>query len=258
MLGFNGGRLGALNAPSLTSARGMWTPNEQYIARTAGNWPLGTDPYWSNVSLLLHFDAPNGSTVFTDSSSQALAATRVGDAVISTAQSKFGGSSLALDGTGDALQYSSTSPGLSFGTGAFTVESWVYFNNIATTMTLVSAYNTGTGTMTIQHAAGSGWLIKNNAGSTQLTTSVQSTANTWQHIAFSRTGGFIQAFLDGIQIGPTLANTTSYSLTPGNMNIGRRSAADYMNGYFDDFRITAGVGRYTTNFTPPTARFFDS
>jgi hypothetical protein len=66
--------------------------------------PAGpTDPYFSNVSLLLHGDGANGSTTIVDSSPSPKTVTAVGNAQISTAQSKFGGSSLAFDGSGDYL-----------------------------------------------------------------------------------------------------------------------------------------------------------
>ena len=59
------------------------------------------DPDFANVSLLLHGDGTNGSTTIVDSSSSSKTVTAVGDAQISTAQSKFGGSSIYFDGTGD-------------------------------------------------------------------------------------------------------------------------------------------------------------
>ena len=63
-----------------------------------------TDPYRSQVSLLLHGDGANGSTTIVDSSPSPKTVTAVGNAQISTTQSKFGGSSLAFDGAGDYLE----------------------------------------------------------------------------------------------------------------------------------------------------------
>ena len=65
--------------------------------------PAGDPFFFSNVSLLLHGDGTNGSTLIKDSSPRMNTVTAVGNAQISTAQSKFGGSSIAFDGTGDSL-----------------------------------------------------------------------------------------------------------------------------------------------------------
>ena len=51
------------------------------------------DPYAANVISLLHFDGVNGSTTFTDQV-PSRSWGRSGTSTISTAQSKFGGSSL--------------------------------------------------------------------------------------------------------------------------------------------------------------------
>ena len=53
-----------------------------------------TDPYFSNVSLLLHGDGTNGSTTIIDSSSNNFSVTANNGAQISTAQAKFGPSSI--------------------------------------------------------------------------------------------------------------------------------------------------------------------
>ena len=74
--------------------------------------PVGTttgDVYYPQTSLLMHFNGTNGSTTMTDNSKNNFAVTAVGNAQLSTAQSKFGGSSLLLDGTGDYLTFASNS-----------------------------------------------------------------------------------------------------------------------------------------------------
>jgi len=58
---------------------------------------------FSNVTLLLNFDGANASTVFTDSSGYARTVTPYNTAAISTAQSKFGGSSALFDSHGYLL-----------------------------------------------------------------------------------------------------------------------------------------------------------
>jgi hypothetical protein len=40
MLGFNGGLLGKRREPTVAVASGLWSPNEQSVAKRAGTWPL--------------------------------------------------------------------------------------------------------------------------------------------------------------------------------------------------------------------------
>jgi hypothetical protein len=89
-----------------------------------GSEKTPVDPQFGSVSLLLHGDGANGSTTITDSSRLTNTVTAVGDAQISTAQSKFGGASIAFDGSGDYLTISSSSA-LSIGSGDYTVEFWI-------------------------------------------------------------------------------------------------------------------------------------
>ena len=80
------------------------------IIRNAKKTVTGGDPYYSAVSLLLPMDGTNGSTTFTDSSLNGLTVTAVGNAQISTTQSKYGGASGYFDGTGDYCQFPQTLP----------------------------------------------------------------------------------------------------------------------------------------------------
>jgi hypothetical protein len=83
--------------------------------------------------------------------------------------------------------------------------------------------------------------------------------NTWQHIAYTRTGGTGRLFVGGVLAG-SWADTTNYV---GTVNrLGQTSASNAvdnrLSGYIDDLRITKGVARYTAGFTPPTAAFPNS
>ena len=80
------------------------------------------DPYWDNVVLLLPMTGANGSTTFTDYSSTPKTITVNGNAQISTAESRFGGSS-AFSGSTGYLTVSHPDLNLS-GVSAFTVECW--------------------------------------------------------------------------------------------------------------------------------------
>jgi hypothetical protein len=220
------------------------------------------DPNFNNVSLLLHGNGTNGSTTITDNSPTPKTVTAGGDAQISTAQSKFGGASIAFDGTGDRVSVANNAA-LDFGTGDFTVECWVFSVAALTSYTIQYAHiaGKGNGILASTYALGFhqqkiNWFANSvfNLGTTTLTN------NTWYHFAVSRSGSTLRLFVNGLQ-ELSRTNTVNYTSSQS-FNAGDRQASDPsaqypLNGYIDDLRITKGVARYTTNFTPPTAPFPD-
>ena len=227
------------------------------------------DEEFDKVSLLLHGDGTNGSTTIVDSSSSPKAVTAVGDAQISTAQSKFGGSSLAFDGTGDYLT-SAANSAFDLGSGDYTIELWVR---------LISASNyggiVGKGQIGVVNSTAYSLEFDNTSNAISLwignntppsfgsyvvtgTTNIRTSA-VWTHLAVSRSGNNTRLFVNGTQEGSTY--TTAYTIAAGNpLWIGGGFYApttNNINGYIDDLRITKGVARYTSNFTPPTAPFPD-
>jgi hypothetical protein len=210
------------------------------------------EPDYPNVSLLLHGDGTNGSTSIIDSSPSPKTVTAVGNAQISTAQSKFGGASIAFDGTGDYLDVVSSSV-FDFGSGNFTIEWW---QKIPSTTTRYSILNWKTGDSSInigngvfQMYVGGGMNVAGNVAVTYTTD--------WQHVAFVRSNGIVTFYLDGVSKSNNLANLSAYVFTPSGIEIGKSAILPNLNGYIDDLRITT-VARYTANFTPPTAPFYDS
>ena len=216
---------------------------------------MSGDPYFNNVSLLLHMDGSNGSTTFTDSSKNNLTVTASGSAKISTTQSKFGGSSAAFDGSGDYLTTADTSL-LSLGSGDFAVECWVYLNNVSKQYQNLLDFRKISSTESVPAISVSySDLRYEAAGSVRITGSAVMTAGVWHHVAVSRSGPNIKLFLNGNQIGSTYSDTTNYQsskLTLGRFPFG---VVSDLNGYLDDVRITNSVARYTENFTPPTEAF---
>ena len=218
-----------------------------------GSQPVPVDPIFNNVSLLLHGNGTNGSTTITDSSPSPKTVTPAGNAQISTAQSKFGGASIAFDGTGDTLTVSSN---LLDGS-VWTAETWIRAASIGTNdRTIFSQYNGANANRTIISITTTGAVRIFNGSQGTVTSSAVITANQWYHIAFVRSSTTtVTAFLDGTQVvqatnfvGPLSTNTMigGYAGFPD----------DQWNGWMDDIRVTT-VARYTANFTPPTAPFPD-
>lgn len=256
MLGFNGGLIGATRTTTgQASVPGIWTPREQLRARRESLWPVVVtyvDPYASSVSLYLKGDGPNASTTFIDSSPAPKTVTAVGNAQISTAQSKSGGASMLFDGSGDYVEVSSNTA-FEFGTGDFTIELWFYMSTLPATFALFSGcagrnFYFGIGTY-----SGNRYLISYD-GSAELNqvSGTSITAGTWYHAAHCRSGGTARLFLNGNEVRSgsfgSITGTTGYQVGASPFY-----AQYYFNGYIDDFRITKGVARYTSNFTPPGA-----
>jgi hypothetical protein len=180
----------------------------------------------------------------------------VGNAQISTTQSKWGGSSIAFDGTGDALS-TPANVNLAVGSGDFTLEMWVYGANNGSTVggSYPRLFALGTaqtlGCFECYNAAGTMYIEMNNGSAITFAASTLLNS-TWNHFAIARSGSSVKAFVNGTQVG-TVTNSVNLNLAATTQSwIGAISAsAGNFNGYIDDLRITKGFARYTANFTPP-------
>jgi hypothetical protein len=176
-----------------------------------------------------------------------------GDVQLDSTIKKFGTASIEFDGANDALVYRATDH-LAFGTGDYTVECWVYFNGIDPS-TLQILFSSGdTGDAFFFHADANQLSVGTNSAfiSNQATTF---TTGVWYHVAACRSGTTLKLFQDGVQVGSDATDTTNW-ISTGLGRIGTNPAGTQpINGFIDDLRITKGVARYTTTFTPPTAAF---
>jgi hypothetical protein len=226
-----------------------------------GSEKTPVDPQFGSVSLLLHGDGTNGSTTITDSSPTPKTVTAVGNAQISTAQSKFGGSSLFFNNDSANAITAPSSAAFAFDTNDFTVEAWIYQLAQNSFSALLEIGNHQLSDSVLFITGLNGFQIYSGAffGSVGNVLSL----NTWQHVAYSRSGTTLRMFLNGnltssATFANNLTNTSNFSVgfPKGYIPTGANSVYPF-NGYIDDLRITKGVARYTANFTPPTAPFPD-
>ena len=214
------------------------------------------DPYYNLVSLLLPFDDTNNSTVFGDYSSNRNIIAVYGDTKISTAQSKFGGSSGYFDGTGDYLSIPDSNLFV-FGTNDFTIECWI--KTSTANKVILDRYAAGIPTNWQIYITSSGYLqwYTNTA---KKTGSIVVTDGNWHHIAVVKSNNILNFYIDGVVDGTGLSDTTNYSTLVTYLGIGAqinsRNASYDFNGYIDSVRITKGIARYTGNFTVPTQAFY--
>lgn len=204
-----------------------------------------------NTSLLCNFTNAGIYDAAMMNDVETLSATK-----ISTAESKFGGSSIYFDGAGDYLTIPS-SANLNFGTADFTVECWAYFNILSNTPMIWH-----------KNSANSGWFFE--AGTNTLyfgygtasasqyyqLTGITLTTSIWYHLAVTRVGTTLSIFLNGIKYSSTVSGAGASADNSAPFTIGsfQQNSSSYdLDGYIDDLRITKGYARYTSNFTPPTA-----
>ena len=190
--------------------------------------------------------------------------TTVGTVVASNTQRKFDTSSSITFASDDAnADYITKTLLTAVGTRDFTVEAWIWLN---------SGYSGGRGICQI--SATSGGLTSTLPGSIGIgvqsgnyrmyasggypvlgyvNSSTSALVDQWAHLALSKTGGNSKLYLNGTEIA-TIADTYDYTGTY--LAFGCWYATNYSwDGYIQDFRITYGLGRYTSNFTPSTSTF---
>jgi hypothetical protein len=217
------------------------------LARRQAPVSSPTDPYFANVSLLLHFD-----TGFTDSSSLNASVTPGGDASIATTDSKFGTGSAYFDGSGDGISFSD----FAIGTGDFTIEMWVKRLGSDTYAQLFGNEGSGVGfTFLINNEGTDGQLaLYSTAGGIMNSGNNVCQAGQWTHVALARSAGAVRFFVDGT-VASEGTDSSSYSGASNFVGTNNVYAGRDYEGYLDELRVTKGVARYTAAFTPPTAAF---
>lgn len=214
------------------------------------------DPAFSSVTLLMPFDGANGSTSFIDTSASARSfIVSSGSPVISTTHAKWGGSSLYLPDTNAGISTDNYA-GVQFGTGDFTIELWAYLTaSPGGDFLLVSVRNgggSGRWALNIQTSRNFSLLVD----SSNYANSAAVPLNEWMHLAVTRQGTTVRSFVNGALSATVSTLSASISNTESPLRIGNEPTfSGFAPVYIDDLRITKGLARYTTSFTPPTGPF---
>tara|TARA_Y100001934_G_scaffold91623_1_gene113348 strand:+ start:672 stop:2672 length:2001 start_codon:yes stop_codon:yes gene_type:complete len=177
----------------------------------------------------------------------------VGSVYLTSTVKQFGTTSCDLYGsTGSRVASPPSSLYNILNAGKFTVEFWIYVDNYhAAYSDIVGVFN----------GISSGWLIYQNGtyieayiNGVQLQVTRPSTS-TWTHIALTRDGTTTRLFKDGTSGATSTsalgADQTAYGLVFGGDATGRNG----IDARIDEFRLTLGKARYTSNFTVPTEAF---
>jgi hypothetical protein len=256
-------------ADQLRMRFGNLTRNERYRRRL--NSFISDDGNASDVTVLASFDEVDAVAAASDRSANEHTLVFGNDAIITDAVVKFAGTtSLIVDGASPAgyVDIAETADGVlgregptDFADGDFTIELHLYAISSIGADQIFLTYPDGE-----DHI---GLLMSNNnlfiEHSTDGTTTVQTDSGhnlsdaTWQHLALVRSGNDLDLYMDGT-VGTTTVDVTGLSLhaltTSALFRLGANTAASVgFHGYVANLRITKGVARYTTDFTPPTEAY---
>ena len=174
-------------------------------------------------------------------------------AVISNIQTKFGDSSLYLNGT-DQYLTTPNSADLDFGNGDFTIDWWefretdsLYNPVLIRTNSKIHSYQVGvcneSGIVVNISSNGIDWDIAKTIPMGKII------LNAWTHYALVRQGNTFYTFQNGSLVSSW---TSSLSIMKGadTTSLGHYSPYNYTyKGYIDEFRIS-NIARWTSDFDP--------
>lgn len=211
----------------------------------------GIDQY---TVLCLHADLSGNP----DSSSRNHVQLAHGNAQIVSSQSKFGTGSMRFNAASGDYYVSSSSADFDFGSADFTIDWWAYEVQSVQPITHVARDSTSTWPPFILSYNGSIWMSSNGqawdiAANRTFGSPVY---NQWSHLQIGRYNQTFLAFRDGV-LTDTWSSPLAFPIDPNPLSIGSsQNSASLMNGCIDELRVSKGICRNTSNFTPPTAAYF--
>ena len=231
---------------------------------------FGQDGY---TVILLHGNGTDASTLITDEYGNKISI--VGNAQLDTTYKKFGTASILLDGNGDKITSAYSTVYLK--DKKFTFDFWFKSNTIASYDTFFSKYVTGASPeksfFKFDMGVVSGNTCKprfyaaNNISGTgttvagyEVTTAVTINDGNFHHFEVVRDGSNFYIFLDGTSLSLTTVTAISTNYldnTDGVLNIGDdlNNTPRFVDGWIDEFRLSLGVARHTSNFSVATTEY---
>ena len=214
------------------------------------------------TKIMLHLDGSNGGVIFTDDAAGGSVAHTWSpvNATISTAASKFGGSSMLT-----AVGYVTTPDHADYTLGSldWTADFWLNSNGTSGLVGLVgqsdAAGNLTSVTIAINRSGTNTIQVAVNTPSTSTTFGSVGTVGggSWHHIALVRNGTSIKLYIDGVLDGSGsisgAVNDSSANWSVG--RIGQATGYTASSVLIDEFRLSVGIARWTANFTPPSAAY---
>jgi hypothetical protein len=237
----------------------------QVGTRKNSEWEAQT-LYYSKSIILNHFEGTNGQTTFTDTYANSIS--RGGSAVISTAWSKFGSSSLSLPAFSDYIDYSYTSR-MVIGARDFCIEFHIKTGALTQTTYYEVLFDWRTGgtafgitayihptTKKLHLGLGTSTSIATQ-GSLNVNGSTALSGATEYHLAFIRIGTSYYITINGAVDGSgTYVGDIDLGSAP--FRLGRDNSNNnegVVGAFIDGLRVSVDSHRYPIPFTAPTAVF---
>ena len=233
-------------------------------AMLGGRIRRGIDLRKGRVISLLHFDGPDGGTGIFDETGKIWTRFGPSPSLISTAQSKFGGSSLLVN-----VPNSTTNSGVDtayqndflFGTDEFTIEWFQYWRSISTPpyqAALDHGYNSAGGITVVTGSMNGRYTIQ--LGATAVCTEATApTTGAWVHYAICRKNSTFTIWrggaLSAAGVSSAHVGVPGRRFAVGSYASDSGATGQVFNGWFDEFQVTNGEALYTKPFTPPNAPF---
>ncbi|MBI4835503.1 MAG: IPT/TIG domain-containing protein [Planctomycetes bacterium] len=206
------------------------------------------------TKLLLHM---NSAATFTDSSVSDHSVSVLDNTCIDTSITDTWGTfngCAKFDGSGDYL----TIPDSEDWTwsGDFTIDFWARFDATGSQV-IFSHANDSDGYLRLGYdfTGQNWWLVETSTSQTFSDTGISTGA--WYHVAVVRSSGVLKVFRDGSQKGSDWSRSTTYDSDSNGLRIGRNYGETeyYFDGWMDELRISKGIARWTSDFTPPTIEY---
>jgi len=218
----------------------------------------------SYTKALLHFDGADLSTTITDESGKTWS--RFNNAKLTTSYVVFGTAGLRLPTfPGDDYIDTADHDDWHFGSGDFTIDFWTYRFVDGTDPfwicgQLGSVRLTASGSFAIQkmpdNTVRCAFYISGGTGWRTITSTSTIGGGAWKHIAMVKYGDTITLYINGgsegsyTESGMTLPNDTNRLFIGKGDSYVPGVSSNYYPGAIDEFRISKGIARWTTTFTP--------
>jgi alpha-tubulin suppressor-like RCC1 family protein len=234
----------------------------------------GNDAY---TMMLLHWDFGGGGAVLDSSSHQQQLTGNVQTTLDTGGPSKFGAASANFTVRSEHVvsclcnqfqpQCCFASPAdWNFGTGDFTIDTWVYLNSLSFSnhyMTFASQGNSdgGVNQMRFSLHDTNGLTFNVVSGNNTIVSLSQTnlngwSANAWYHVAVVRYGNTWTVYRDGVALASQTTPAT-YPVYTGSFYVGDdlSNSPRTIYGYMDEFRVSKGIARWTSSFAPPSIAY---